>query len=284
MRQREAAKDAPRAIRCDPVKWGIDMQIEHERWLTETYIGRPVAVKNYPKDIKAFYMRQNDDGKTVAAMDILTPGIGDIVSGSQREERLDARMDEIGLHKADYWWYRDLRRYGTAPHAGFRLGFERAIIYATGMANIRDVIPFPRAPKTASSSVSQRSPERSRPMARERSALGNRHPTSLGVALRGRCDNLGLLGFGLSERHLTRDELRHRLHIDAPGHDHLLLSKPNDLTAGRKPRADRISVLVRLLQNRDGLAGFRGHLHQVRVVRVVARGEYRESRKRNQPT
>ncbi|MDI9403269.1 MAG: asparagine--tRNA ligase [Limnohabitans sp.] len=135
-----------------PVKWGIDMQSEHERWLTETYIGRPVAVMNYPKDIKAFYMRQNDDGKTVAAMDILAPGIGEIVGGSQREERLellDKRMDEMGLHKADYWWYRDLRRYGTVPHAGFGLGFERAIIYATGMANIRDVIPFPRAPKTA---------------------------------------------------------------------------------------------------------------------------------------
>jgi asparaginyl-tRNA synthetase len=135
-----------------PVKWGIDMQSEHERWLTETYIGRPVAVMNYPKDIKAFYMRQNDDGKTVAAMDILAPGIGEIVGGSQREERLerlDSRMDEMGLHKADYWWYRDLRRYGTVPHAGFGLGFERAIIYATGMANIRDVIPFPRAPKTA---------------------------------------------------------------------------------------------------------------------------------------
>jgi asparaginyl-tRNA synthetase len=135
-----------------PVKWGIDMQSEHERWLTETYIGRPVAVMNYPKDIKAFYMRQNDDGKTVAAMDILAPGIGEIVGGSQREERLellDKRMDEMGLHKADYWWYRDLRRYGTVPHAGFGLGFERAIIYATGMANIRDVIPFPRAPKSA---------------------------------------------------------------------------------------------------------------------------------------
>ena len=107
---------------------------------------------NYPKDIKAFYMRQNDDGKTVAAMDILAPGIGEIVGGSQREERLDrldARIDEMGLHKADYWWYRDLRRYGTVPHAGFGLGFERAIIYATGMANIRDVIPFPRAPKSA---------------------------------------------------------------------------------------------------------------------------------------
>ena len=135
-----------------PVKWGIDMQSEHERWLTETFIGRPVAVMNYPKDIKAFYMRQNDDGKTVAAMDILAPGIGEIVGGSQREERLDrldARLDEMGLHKADYWWYRDLRRYGTVPHAGFGLGFERAIIYATGMANIRDVIPFPRAPKSA---------------------------------------------------------------------------------------------------------------------------------------
>lgn len=135
-----------------PVEYGLNLQSEHERWLTETYIGRPVAVMNYPKDIKAFYMRQNDDGKTVAAMDILAPGIGEIVGGSQREERLellDKRMDEMGLHKADYWWYRDLRRYGTVPHAGFGLGFERAIIYATGMANIRDVIPFPRAPKSA---------------------------------------------------------------------------------------------------------------------------------------
>ena len=131
-------------------RWGIDMQSEHERYLTEQVFGKPVAVINYPKDIKAFYMRMNDDGKTVAAMDILAPGIGEIVGGSQREERLDMldkRLDEMGLNKADYWWYRDLRRYGTVPHAGFGLGFERAIIYATGMQNIRDVIPFPRTPK-----------------------------------------------------------------------------------------------------------------------------------------
>ncbi len=135
-----------------PVKWGIDMQSEHERYLTETLVGRPVVVMNYPKAIKAFYMRVNDDGKTVAAMDVLAPGIGEIIGGSQREERLDildARLDEMGLNKDDYWWYRDLRRYGTVPHAGFGLGFERTIIYATGMANIRDVIPFPRTPGNA---------------------------------------------------------------------------------------------------------------------------------------
>ncbi len=132
-----------------PVKWGIDMQSEHERYLTEELVGRPVVVMNYPKEIKAFYMRMNDDGKTVAAMDVLAPGIGEIIGGSQREERLevlDSRLDEMGLPKQDYWWYRDLRKYGTTPHAGFGLGFERTIIYATGMANIRDVIPFPRTP------------------------------------------------------------------------------------------------------------------------------------------
>ncbi len=131
-------------------KWGIDMQSEHERYLTEKVFGRPVAVMNYPKDIKAFYMRLNDDERTVSAMDILAPGIGEIVGGSQREERLDVldrRIAEMGLHQPDYWWYRDLRRYGTVPHAGFGLGFERAIVYATGMQNIRDVIPFPRTPK-----------------------------------------------------------------------------------------------------------------------------------------
>ena len=135
-----------------PVKWGIDLQSEHERWLTEEHVGRPVVVMNYPRDIKAFYMRQNDDGKTVAAMDVLAPGIGEIIGGSQREERLDRldqRLDEMKLPKADYWWYRDLRRYGTVPHAGFGLGFERAIQYATGVDNIRDVIPFPRAPRQA---------------------------------------------------------------------------------------------------------------------------------------
>lgn len=135
-----------------PVKWGIDLQSEHERYLTETLVGRPVVVMNYPKDIKAFYMRVNDDGRTVAAMDVLAPGIGEIIGGSQREERLDVldgRLDEMGLSKEQYAWYRDLRRYGTVPHAGFGLGFERTIIYATGMANIRDVIPFPRTPGNA---------------------------------------------------------------------------------------------------------------------------------------
>jgi asparaginyl-tRNA synthetase len=135
-----------------PVSWGIDLQSEHERYLTEKVIKGPVAVINYPKDIKAFYMRMNDDGNTVAAMDVLAPGIGEIIGGSQREERLDrldARIAAMGLHAADYWWYRDLRRYGTVPHAGFGLGFERAIQYATGIDNIRDVIPFPRAPRQA---------------------------------------------------------------------------------------------------------------------------------------
>lgn len=135
-----------------PVKWGIDMQSEHERWLTEKHVGRPVVVMNYPKDIKAFYMRMNDDGKTVAAMDVLAPGIGEIIGGSQREERLDMldkRLEGMKLEKEAYWWYRDLRKYGTVPHAGFGLGFERTIIYATGMANIRDVIPFPRVPGNA---------------------------------------------------------------------------------------------------------------------------------------
>jgi asparaginyl-tRNA synthetase len=130
--------------------WGIDMQSEHERYLTEQVFGRPVVVMNYPKDIKAFYMRMNDDGKTVAAMDILAPGIGEIVGGSQREERLDvldARIREMHLDPAAYWWYRDLRRYGTVPHAGFGLGFERTIAYATGLGNVRDCIPFPRTPK-----------------------------------------------------------------------------------------------------------------------------------------
>jgi len=135
-----------------PVKWGIDLQSEHERWLTEKHAKRPVIVMNYPKGIKAFYMRLNDDARTVAAMDVLAPGIGEIIGGSQREERLDVldrRLAELGLDPAVYWWYRNLRRYGTVPHAGFGLGLERTIIYATGMNNIRDVIPFPRAPKQA---------------------------------------------------------------------------------------------------------------------------------------
>jgi asparaginyl-tRNA synthetase len=135
-----------------PVSWGMDLQSEHERYLAEELVGRPVAVMNYPKGIKAFYMRQNEDGRTVAAMDVLAPGIGEIIGGSQREERLevlDARIAEMGLNKDDYWWYRDLRRYGTVPHAGFGLGFERAVQYATGVENIRDVIPFARAPRQA---------------------------------------------------------------------------------------------------------------------------------------
>jgi asparaginyl-tRNA synthetase len=136
-----------------PVRWGMDLQSEHERWLTEEHLKAPVVVMNYPKEIKAFYMRMNDDGKTVAAMDVLAPGIGEIIGGSQREERLDhldRRLTELGLDPRHYWWYRDLRRYGTVPHAGFGLGLERTIIYATGMANIRDVIPFPRTPGNAS--------------------------------------------------------------------------------------------------------------------------------------
>jgi asparaginyl-tRNA synthetase len=135
-----------------PVKWGMDMQAEHERYITEEVVKGPVAVVNYPKEIKAFYMRINDDNKTVAAMDVLAPGIGEIIGGSQREERLDvldARIREGGLEPEDYWWYRDLRKYGTVPHAGFGLGFERAIMYATGMDNVRDVIPFPRTPNAA---------------------------------------------------------------------------------------------------------------------------------------
>ncbi|PID79374.1 asparagine--tRNA ligase [bacterium DOLZORAL124_64_63] len=135
-----------------PVEWGMDLQSEHERYLCEDLCRRPVVVMNYPKDIKAFYMRLNDDGKTVAAMDVLAPGIGEIIGGSQREERLDvldARIAEMGLEPEVYWWYRDLRKYGTVPHAGFGLGFERAVNYVTGIKNIRDVIPFPRAPKSA---------------------------------------------------------------------------------------------------------------------------------------
>ena len=132
-----------------PVKWGIDLQSEHERYLTEKYAKKPVIVMNYPKDIKAFYMRVNDDGRTVAAMDVLAPGIGEIIGGSQREERLDvldSRMAAHGIDREHYAWYRDLRRYGTVPHAGFGLGFERTLAYATGLANVRDAIPFPRTP------------------------------------------------------------------------------------------------------------------------------------------
>jgi asparaginyl-tRNA synthetase len=135
-----------------PVKWGIDLQSEHERFLTEKHAKKPVIVMNYPKAIKAFYMRQNDDGRTVAAMDVLAPGIGEIIGGSQREERLerlDARMDEMGIDKESLGWYRDLRRYGSVPHAGFGLGFERTIAYVTGLSNVRDAIPFPRTPGNA---------------------------------------------------------------------------------------------------------------------------------------
>jgi asparaginyl-tRNA synthetase len=132
-----------------PVEWGLDLQTEHERWLTEEHVGRPVVVMNYPEHIKAFYMRLNDDGKTVAAMDVLAPGIGEIIGGSQREERLDvldARMAQFGLDPQQYGWYRDLRRYGTVPHAGFGLGFERLVVYVCGLSNIRDAIPYPRTP------------------------------------------------------------------------------------------------------------------------------------------
>jgi asparaginyl-tRNA synthetase len=134
------------------VSWGVDLNSEHERYLAEEHFNGPVVLQNYPKDIKSFYMRLNDDGKTVAAMDILAPGIGEIIGGSQREERLDvldSRLAEMNLDPADYSWYRDLRRYGTVPHSGFGLGFERLVLYATGMQNVRDVIPFPRTPNNA---------------------------------------------------------------------------------------------------------------------------------------
>jgi asparaginyl-tRNA synthetase len=142
--------------KCDkkfeyPVSWGLDLQSEHERYLAEEVFKKPVILTDYPVEIKAFYMRLNDDGKTVAAMDILAPKIGEIIGGSQREERLDVlerRIVAQGLDPADYWWYLDLRRYGTVPHAGFGLGFERLVQFMTGMGNIRDVIPFPRAPLT----------------------------------------------------------------------------------------------------------------------------------------
>ena len=135
-----------------PVEWGLDLQTEHERWLTEEHVGRPVVVTNYPEHFKAFYMRLNDDGKTVAAMDVLAPGIGEIIGGSQREERLDildARMAQFGLDPAHYQWYRDFRRYGSVPHAGFGLGFERLVVYVCGLSNIRDAIAYPRAPGSA---------------------------------------------------------------------------------------------------------------------------------------
>ena len=136
----------------NPVSWGIDLSTEHERYLTDEVFKAPVFVTDYPKDIKAFYMRLNDDQKTVAAMDLLVPGVGELIGGSQREERLEIleqRMDEIGVPKEDLQWYLDLRRYGGVKHAGFGLGFERMIMYITGVENIRDVVPFPRTPKNA---------------------------------------------------------------------------------------------------------------------------------------
>jgi len=135
-----------------PIAWGVDLQTEHERYITEKHFNKPVFVTDYPKEIKAFYMRMNDDGRTVAAMDLLAPGVGEIIGGSQREERydyLEKKMDELGLNKEDYWWYLDIRKYGGVRHAGFGLGFERLLMYLTGMNNIRDVIPFPRTPKNA---------------------------------------------------------------------------------------------------------------------------------------
>ena len=135
-----------------PVEWGIDLQTEHERYLTEEIFKKPLFVTDYPKDIKAFYMRLNDDGKTVAACDLLVPGVGEIIGGSQREERYDvltARMAELGLKEEDYWWYLDLRKYGGVKHAGYGLGFERIIMYITGVSNIRDVLPYPRTPGSA---------------------------------------------------------------------------------------------------------------------------------------
>ncbi len=135
-----------------PIEWGSDMQSEHERFLTEEHFKQPVIVYNYPKTIKPFYMRCNDDGRTVCAMDVLVPGVGEIIGGSQREERYDVlvdRMREGGLNPEEYWWYTDLRKYGTVPHSGFGLGFERLIQLITSMTNIRDCIPFPRTPKNA---------------------------------------------------------------------------------------------------------------------------------------
>jgi asparaginyl-tRNA synthetase len=135
-----------------PVSWGVDLQSEHERYLVEKHFGKPVILMDYPKDIKAFYMRQNEDGKTVAAMDVLFPGIGEIIGGSQREERFDRlknRMAEMHIEEENLWWYLETRRYGSVPHAGFGLGFERLMLFVTGMGNIRDVIPFPRYPGNA---------------------------------------------------------------------------------------------------------------------------------------
>ena len=133
-----------------PVHWGTDIQTEHERYITEKIFGKPVFVMNYPKEIKAFYMKQNDDGKTVAASDMLVPGIGELIGGSQREddfEKLRTRIKELNMNEEDYWWYLNLRRFGSTVHSGFGLGFERMMMYLTGIQNIRDTIPFPRTPK-----------------------------------------------------------------------------------------------------------------------------------------
>jgi asparaginyl-tRNA synthetase len=135
-----------------PVGWGRDLQAEHERYLVEEHFKRPVILTDYPREIKAFYMKQNDDGKTVRGMDVLFPRIGEIIGGSQREEvleKLEQRMEEMGIPAEEMWWYLDTRRFGTAPHSGFGLGFERLILFVTGMSNIRDVIPFPRTPRNA---------------------------------------------------------------------------------------------------------------------------------------
>ena len=134
------------------MSWGVDLQTEHERYLTEKHFQKPVFVTDYPKEIKAFYMRMNDDGKTVRAADLLVPAIGELCGGSQREERLDvltARMDELGLNREDYWWYLELRKYGSVEHSGFGMGFERMVMYLTGISNIRDVLPFPRTTRNA---------------------------------------------------------------------------------------------------------------------------------------
>jgi asparaginyl-tRNA synthetase len=135
-----------------PVEWGVDLQAEHEKYLVEKHFERPVMVTDYPQDIKAFYMKQNDDGKTVRALDLLFPKIGEVVGGSQREEEYDKlynRIKELGIPEEELWWYLETRKYGTVPHSGFGLGFERLMLFITGMYNIRDVIPFPRTPKNA---------------------------------------------------------------------------------------------------------------------------------------
>jgi asparaginyl-tRNA synthetase len=147
----EILKSSPQTFEF-PVDWGADLQSEHERYLVEKHFKRPIILTYYPKQIKAFYMKQSEDGKTVKAMDVLFPGIGEIIGGSQREEnyeKLHTRIKEMGIHEKDLWWYLETRKYGTCPHAGFGLGFERLILFVTGMGNIRDVIPFPRTPKNA---------------------------------------------------------------------------------------------------------------------------------------